>query len=66
MSNKEIRRYLGHNGSECRVRIHRDGRITRHGSPDPADRSMDYWHDCGTLADAILSMRRRSGQVGWD
>lgn len=48
---EEIRTLLGHNGVECRVRINRAGRITRHGAPDPTDRSMDYWQDMGHVED---------------
>lgn len=48
VTDKAIREYLGHNGVECRVRIARDGTITRHGSPDPFDRSKDFRANCGT------------------
>ncbi len=46
-TDKAIREYLGHNGCECHVVIHMDGKITRYGSPDPFDRSKDYWAFCG-------------------
>lgn len=48
---KQIRESLGHNGVECRVRIKRDGSILRYGSPDPFDRSCDYWHFIGHVHD---------------
>ncbi len=48
-----IREHLGHNGAECRVRIHRDGRVERYGSPDPTDRSRDFWAFVG-LFDEIF------------
>ena len=51
VTNQQIREYLGHNGSECRVRISRDGRITRHGSPNPTDRSQDFWAYMGEKDD---------------
>lgn len=51
MTNKEIRRYLGHNGAECRVKIKRNGMILRHGSDDPFDRSQDYWTFMGWAED---------------
>ncbi len=49
ITNKKIREYFGHNGVECRVRISRDGTVTRYGSPDPFNRSMDYWQDLGDV-----------------
>jgi len=58
ITDKAIRDYLGHNGVECRVRISRDGTVTRHGSPDPFDRSNDYWMLMGTreeIAEEIAS-----------
>lgn len=51
MSHKEIREELGHCPHECRVVIHRDGRVSRFGSPDIFDRSMDYWQDMGRVED---------------
>lgn len=51
MTNKEIREHLGHNGVECRVRITRDGKIYRHGSPVVTDRSKDYWALIGYVSD---------------
>jgi len=55
-SNKAIREYLGHNGCECRVRISRDGSITRYGSPNPFDRSMDFWAPAGHVDDVTKDM----------
>lgn len=52
---RALRLELGHNGAECRVRIHDDGRIERHGSPEPTDRSHDYWHDMGRVTDREYS-----------
>ena len=49
ISNKEIREHLGHNGAECRVVIHRDGRVDRFGSPEATDRSKDYWSYMGQV-----------------
>lgn len=47
--NQTIREYLGHALPECRVVIHRNGEIERYGSPDPADRSQDFWQYVGTV-----------------
>lgn len=58
ISDKEIRRYLGHNGVECRVRIGRDGMIYRYGSPDVSDRSKDRWEMLGCKTDCIFEMRQ--------
>jgi len=43
VTKKQIREYYGHNGQDCRVRITRNGEVLRYGSPDPFDRSKDYW-----------------------
>jgi hypothetical protein len=43
ITDREIREYLGHNGSECRVRIQKDGTVLRNGSPNYTDRSKDEW-----------------------
>ena len=51
MTNKQIREYLGHNGHECRVRITRDGKIYRHGSPVVIDRTKDFWACMGHVTD---------------
>lgn len=56
ITDKAIREYYGHNGHECRVRISRDGTITRHGSPDPFDRSKDFWAFIGTRDGAVREM----------
>jgi hypothetical protein len=58
ITDKAIREFYGHNGVECRVRISRDGDVTRYGSPVPTDRSKDYWMTLGTRADAIREMAR--------
>lgn len=59
ITDKAIREYFGHNGFECRVRISRDGEITRYGSPVVTDRSHDYWATIGTRADAVREMTAR-------
>jgi len=51
MTHAEIREKLGHNGAECRVKITKDGRVLRHGSPVETDRSKDYWQDMGRVED---------------
>ena len=43
VTDADIRRYLGHNGVECKVRIKRNGDVCRYGSPEPTDRSLDFW-----------------------
>jgi hypothetical protein len=53
MTHQEVREQLGHNGHECRVRITRDGQIMRYGSPDPTNRSADYWQWLGYLAELL-------------
>lgn len=50
ITDRAIREYLGHNGVECRVRIGRDGRVERYGSPNTTDRSKDFWAYMGTRA----------------
>ena len=50
MTKKQIREYLGHNGHECRVVIHRNGMISRYGSSDPTDRSEDFWQYVGEVS----------------
>ena len=47
------REYLGHAPPECRVRIDRDGYAHRYGSPDPFDRSADFWTDLGHIDDLL-------------
>ena len=51
MTNKQLREYLGHNGSECVVTISRQGVVKRYGSPDPFERSMDFWQYMGVRDD---------------
>jgi len=53
ITDKEIRECFGHNGVECVVRIKRNGEVYRYGSPDPFDRSEDYWHYLGTRERAV-------------
>ena len=54
MRDKEIRDRLGHNGRECMVRIARDGsKVERYGSPEPTDRSSDYWQYLGTREQVV-------------
>jgi len=53
ITDKAIREYYGHNGAECVVTIKRNGEIHRYGSPDPTDRSMDYWHYVCTREQAV-------------
>lgn len=53
MKLKEIRERLGHNGIECRVKICRDGKVLRYGSPNPFDRSRDYWQFMGHVSDQV-------------
>lgn len=60
ITNKQIRDYLGHNGCECRVRITRDGRVLRYGSPEPTDRSRDYWSYMGAVADIQAEWQARA------
>jgi len=49
VTDKRLREYYGHNGHECKVRISKlTGEVLRYGSPDPYNRSMDYWHYLGT------------------
>lgn len=50
-----IRDYYGHNGHECKVKITLDGEIHRYGSPNPTDRSKDYWQYLGTIEEWITS-----------
>jgi hypothetical protein len=60
-----VRKHLGHNGVECRVWIGADGWVRRHGHPEPADRSMDYWHDIGNIRDIIQELRD-CGLIPWE
>ncbi len=62
VTDREIREHMGHNGVECRVRITRDGKVERHGSPEPTDRSADYWAAMGTREEIARQIQReRSG-----
>ena len=51
VTNKIVREYLGHNGVECKVIIKKSGEVYRRGSPDPFDRSADYWCHIGYIDD---------------
>jgi hypothetical protein len=55
VTDHQIRQHYGHNGLECRVTVSRlgDGRVMRHGSPDPTDRSKDFWTVIGSRVDAV-------------
>lgn len=57
---KLIRRYLGHNGRECRVRISKDGSVMRYGSPNTLDRSCDYWAWMGTVESIRMDMHKET------
>tara|TARA_R110001632_G_C11135211_1_gene395390 strand:+ start:169 stop:363 length:195 start_codon:yes stop_codon:yes gene_type:complete len=59
-TNQEIREYLGHALPECRVVIHRNGEIERYGSPDPSDRSQDFWANMGTVEEIFAQMQRET------
>tara|TARA_R110000751_G_scaffold72231_1_gene146455 strand:+ start:738 stop:932 length:195 start_codon:yes stop_codon:yes gene_type:complete len=59
-TNQEIRKYLGHALPECRVVIHRNGEIERYGSPNPSDRSQDFWSYVGTVAEIKAQMQRET------
>jgi hypothetical protein len=61
MTNKELREYFGHNGQECRVLIKHDGRVYRHGSDTPTDRSRDYWHYLGDRDQIIQEIEEGRG-----
>ena len=63
ISNAGIRRYLGHNLPECRVRIHKSGDVSRYGSTDLSNRSLDFWILLGNaedISDQILEERHNS------
>ena len=55
---RSIREYYGHSPAECRVRIARDGTITRFGSVTLTDRSRDYWALVGTVGEALREIER--------
>ena len=61
ISARRIREYLGHRGigSECHVRIHRDSNVERYGSPNPTDRSKDYWAWMGTCEQIAREIRNQ-------
>jgi hypothetical protein len=59
ITDKAIRKYYGHNGVECRIRIGKDGLIHRHGSPNPTDRSKDFWAIICTHDEAVREMTDR-------
>jgi hypothetical protein len=63
VTDKQIREWYGHNGRECRVCIRRDGTVERYGSPDPTDRSADYWAYLGTREQivAMIEIYREHG-----
>lgn len=45
-----IRDYCGQSLPECRVRVSRDGTISRCGLPNLTDRSADEWRTIGSRA----------------
>lgn len=61
MTDKEIRNHFGHNGSECKVRIARDGDriVSRYGSPNPTDRGHDFWSFLGYRAEIVSIITRQ-------
>lgn len=60
ITDKQIREFLGHNGHECTVRIRKDGTVERYGSPNPLDRSKDFWAYMGTREDVIREIKRET------
>lgn len=62
ITDKAIRNYYGHNGTECRVRISRDGSIHRYGSPVTTDRSKDFWALVGDRASAAHEIARQAAR----
>lgn len=60
ITDRAIREYYGHNGVECVVKIKRNGEVHRYGSPDPVDRSKDYWHIVGTRDAAVREISQRA------
>jgi len=65
LSNAEIRKYLGHNLPECRVRIHKSGDVSRYGSTDLSNRSLDFWILLGNaeeISDQILKERHNADE----
>jgi len=57
ITHKEIREYLGHDGSNCKVMIGRDKKIFRKVHPDPFNRTRDYKHFVGYLDDIKNEMQ---------
>ena len=51
VTDADIREIYGHNGHECHVQIRKNGEVVRYGSPDPTDRSMDFWAQIGWRED---------------
>lgn len=65
ITDKQIREAFGHDGKNCRVRIRRTengrpipggGIVERFGSPDPFDRSMDFWAFEGYRDDVVTEI----------
>lgn len=63
VTDKAIRKYLGHNGGECRVRITRQGVVYRHGARDPFDRSHDYWTVIGIRDDFVREITNATAKT---
>jgi len=63
ITDNEIRKYLGHNGCECRVRVLPNGQVERYGSRDPFDRSKDFWAFMGWRQDIAREMQRIIDEV---
>jgi hypothetical protein len=55
----QIRNHLGHCPPECRVKITHLGEVSRYGSPDPYDRSKDFWQFCGWVEDLQKELAER-------
>lgn len=60
MTDHAIREALGHNGHDCKVKIKRNGIVERFGSPNPFDRSMDWWQYIGTRDEVVKLIQRQS------
>ena len=56
ITNKDVRDYLGHDGSNCKVKIKSGGKVWMYGSADAFDRTWDWWHFIGDLADIKIKM----------
>ena len=59
ITDKAIREYLGHNGSECRVLIRRNGDVLRHGDAEHNNRGADFWAYIG-------SRNEIADQMAWE